>query len=107
MIGLATGPANAEDLTAADDIWPEQGFYSRSDHYNFARRGVPVLFFFCGTHEDYHGPNDEVSRMDISKATRTTRLLFHLGLEVANAGERPRWFPESRAEIVDGGGNGR
>ncbi len=94
------------NLTAADDIWPEQNFYRRSDHFNFARRGVPILFFFCGTHEDYHQPSDEVSRMDISKATRTTKLLFYLGMEVADAAQRPQWNPESRAEIVDNGGIG-
>ena len=93
-------------LTAADDIWPEQNFYRRSDHFNFARRGVPILFFFCGTHEDYHRPSDEVSRMDISKATRTTKLLFYLGMAVANDPERPRWNPDSYAEIVDNGGTG-
>ena len=45
-------------MTAIDDLWPEQSFYTRSDHYNFARRGVPVLFFFNGTHADYHRPSD-------------------------------------------------
>ena len=93
-------------LTAADDIWPEQNFYRRSDHFNFARRGVPILFFFCGTHEDYHRPSDEVSKMDISKATRVTQLLFYLGMTVADNPERPQWNPESRAEIVDNGGTG-
>jgi len=93
-------------LTAADDIWPEENFYRRSDHFNFARRGVPILFFFCGTHEDYHRPSDEVSRMDVSKATRTTKLLFYLGMEVANNPERPQWNPDSYAEIVDNGGTG-
>jgi Zn-dependent M28 family amino/carboxypeptidase len=92
------------NLTASDDIWPDQNFYRRSDHFNFARRGVPVLFFFCGTTEDYHQPSDEVSKMDISKATRTTQLMFYLGMELANADGRPQWVPESRAEIVDGGG---
>jgi len=92
------------NLTAADDIWPEQNFYRRSDHYNFARRGVPVLFFFCGTHEDYHGVDDEVEKMDITKATNTTKLMFYLGLEVANAAEKPQWDPASYDEIVDMGG---
>ena len=92
------------NLTAADDIWPEQNFYSRSDHFNFARRGVPVLFFFCGTTEDYHGVDDEVEKMDIAKATNTIKLMFYLGLEVANAAEKPQWNPDSYAEIVDMGG---
>ncbi|MGZ8399120.1 MAG: M20/M25/M40 family metallo-hydrolase, partial [Gemmatimonadales bacterium] len=40
-------------MTAIDDRWPEERFYFRSDHYNFARKGVPILFFFNGVHEDY------------------------------------------------------
>ncbi len=94
------------NLTAIDDIWPEQNFYRRSDHFNFARRGVPILFFFCGTTEDYHQPSDEISKVDELKATNTSKLLFYLGLEIANNPERPQWNPESYAEIVDGGGEG-
>ncbi len=92
------------NLTAADDIWPEQNFYRRSDHFNFARRGVPVLFFFCGTHEDYHGVDDEVENMDVTKATNTTKLIFYLGLDLGNAPDKPQWDPASYAEIVDMGG---
>jgi hypothetical protein len=88
-------------MTAIDDPWPQERFYFRSDHFNFARRGVPVLFFFNGTHEDYHRPSDEVEKIDGEKAARIGRLLFYLGLDVADADERPRWDPESRARIVE------
>jgi Zn-dependent M28 family amino/carboxypeptidase len=91
-------------MIAIDDIWPEQNFYRRSDHFNFARRGVPILFFFTGVHEDYHRPTDELSRINADKAARITKLLFYLGLEVANAPERPQWDPDSYAEIVETGG---
>jgi Zn-dependent M28 family amino/carboxypeptidase len=87
-------------MTAIDDLWPEERFYFRSDHYNFARKGVPILFFFNGTHPDYHGRDDEPERVDSEKAARISRLLFHLGMEVANADERPRWNPESYKRIV-------
>lgn len=87
-------------MTAIDDIWPEENFYFRSDHYNFARKGVPVLFFFNGTHDDYHGRDDEPDRIDGEKAARIARLVFYLGIEVGNALERPRWNPESYARIV-------
>ncbi len=87
-------------MTAIDDIWPDERFYFRSDHYNFAQRGVPVLFFFNGTHEDYHGRNDEVDRIDVEKAVRISQLIFYLGYELASRPERPRWNPESRREIV-------
>jgi Zn-dependent M28 family amino/carboxypeptidase len=94
-------------MTAIDDLWPEERFYFRSDHYNFARKGVPILFFFNGTHDDYHGLDDEPGRIDAEKAARITRLLFHLGVDVANADARPRWHPESYERIVtDRGGAG-
>ena len=88
------------DMTAIDDIWPDERFYFRSDHFNFAQKGVPILFFFNGTHEDYHGVDDEVDRIDIDKASRITKLLFFLGYEVAERTERPQWNPESRSQIV-------
>ena len=87
-------------MTAIDDLWPSEHFYQRSDHYNFARRGVPILFFFNGTHADYHRPSDEVAKIDAEKTARIGRLLFLLGLEVADRTARPRWDPESRASIV-------
>lgn len=87
-------------MTAIDDIWPDERFYFRSDHYNFARRGVPILFFFNGTHPDYHGRGDEVDEIDTDKATRITRLMFYLGWEITNRDARPQWNPESRLQIV-------
>ncbi len=88
-------------MTAIDDIWPDQNFYRRSDHFNFARRGVPVLFFFNGTHEDYHQETDEVEKLDTEKMARIGRLLLLLGVEVGNADARPRWDPDSYESIVD------
>ncbi len=88
-------------MTAIDDLWPEENFYFRSDHFNFARNGVPVLFFFNGTHEDYHRPSDEPELIDNEKAARLARLVFHLGLEIASAEDPPQWNPESRRMIVE------
>ena len=62
------------------DIWPMEHFYTRSDHFNFARRGVPILFFFNGTHPDYHQVSDEVAKIDAEKESRIARLIFYLGL---------------------------
>lgn len=88
-------------LTPIDDPWPEERFYFRSDHYNFARKGVPILFFFNGVHEDYHRVTDSPDKIDAEKESRVLRLLFYLGREVANAPERPRWKRESYQEIVE------
>ena len=63
-----------------------------------------MLFFFNGTHEDYHRASDEVDRIDTEKTARIARLLFHLGLEIAAVDERPRWNPDSYAEIVEDAG---
>jgi hypothetical protein len=88
-------------MTAIDDRWPEERFYFRSDHYNFARKGVPILFFFNGTHPDYHEVTDSPDKIDGEKESRILRLLFYLGQEVANSPKRPDWNPESKAEIVE------
>jgi peptidase M28-like protein len=87
-------------LTAADDIWPAESFYSRSDHFNFARKGVPVLFFFNGVHPQYHQPDDEVKLIDTSKLSRVAQLGFYLGIEIANTTARPAWNPASYQTIV-------
>jgi hypothetical protein len=88
-------------MAAIDDRWPEERFYFRSDHYNFARKGVPALFFFNGVHEDYHRVTDSPDKIDSEKESRILKLLFHLGQEVGNAERRPAWDPESRRLIVE------
>jgi hypothetical protein len=90
-------------MRLVDDLWPGENFYSRSDHYNFARLGVPILFFFNGTHPQYHRPSDEPALIDAEKAARIVRMVFYLGLDVANTTERPQWNPESRQRIVEDG----
>jgi hypothetical protein len=87
-------------MRAVDDLWPDERFYYRSDHYHFARRGIPILFFFNGPHADYHRPSDHPELIDAEKQARLTRLLYYLTLEVANAPARPAWVPKSYEEIV-------
>ncbi len=97
------GAAHPElNMKPIDDIWPQEQFYFRSDHYNFARKGVPILFFFNGTHPDYHQVSDEVSKIDGEKESRIIKLVFYLGLDIANAAERPKWNPDSYKRIVQG-----
>ena len=88
-------------MTAIDDRWPEERFYFRSDHYNFARRGIPILFFFNGVHEDYHEVTDSPDKINSEKEARILKLLFYLGREIGNAAKRPDWKPESYKEIVE------
>jgi hypothetical protein len=89
-------------MRAVGDLWPNERFYFRSDHYHFARRGVPILFFFNGTHADYHRPSDHPEAIDAEKQARLTRLIYYLALEVANAPQRPAWVPASYEAIVTG-----
>jgi Peptidase family M28 len=88
-------------MTPIADRWPEEQIFYRSDHYNFARRGVPVLFFTSGTHPDYHRPTDQTERINGEKESRLLRLLFYLGADIANRDSRPHWHPESYRRIVD------
>jgi Zn-dependent M28 family amino/carboxypeptidase len=87
------------NLTLADDMWPEERFFFRSDHFNFARKEVPAIFFFSGVHPDYHRPSDEVDRIDTDKAVRISRMIFYLVYDVANNAQRPQWDPEGLAEV--------
>jgi hypothetical protein len=89
------------NMAAIDDRWPEERFYSRSDHFNFAVKGVPILFFFNGVHDDYHQATDSPDKIDAEKESRIIRLMFYLGQEVGNAKDRPKWNPESYRQIVN------
>ncbi|HLL85267.1 MAG TPA: M20/M25/M40 family metallo-hydrolase, partial [Longimicrobium sp.] len=86
-------------LTLSDDLWPEEQFFFRSDHYNFARKEIPSIFFFSGVHADYHRPSDHVEKIDADKATRISRMVLYLVNEIANAPERPRWDPKGLEEV--------
>lgn len=86
-------------LVVSDDIWPEERFFFRSDHFNFARKEVPSIFFFSGVHEDYHRPSDEVHTLDTDKAARVARMIFHTLVEIANAPGRPTWDPVGLEQV--------
>lgn len=62
--------------------------YYRSDHWNYARLGIPVIFYFTGLHQDYHKPTDDVEKLDFEKMVRITRLIFATGWRVANLNQR-------------------
>jgi len=64
-------------------------FYYRSDHYNFAKKGVPSIFYFSGVHEDYHQPTDDVEKILFDLFHQRTLLVFHTAWLLANAPERP------------------
>ena len=75
------------DYTFNDENDPNR-FYYRSDHYNFAKNGIPVIFYFCGVHEDYHKETDTVDKIDFNKMETITKLIFHTAWDLANRPER-------------------
>ena len=75
------------DYTYNDENDPNR-FYYRSDHYNFARRGVPVIFYFTGVHKDYHRPTDDIEKIRYEKTAKIGKLIFHTAWELANRAER-------------------
>ena len=65
-------------------------YYYRSDHYNFAKNNIPVIFYFNGIHEDYHKPTDTVEKINFEKIQKISRYIFLTAWELANRDERPR-----------------
>ena len=63
-------------------------YYERSDHYNFAERGIPSIFYFNGTHADYHKPTDTADKIDLNALAKRAQLAFCTAWEIANRMER-------------------
>ena len=82
----------ANDTTAApmtldyfyNDPDDTESFYTRSDHYSYASRGIPAAFFFTGTHPDYHANTDTVDKILFPKLVRITQLIYEAGFSVAD-----------------------
>lgn len=63
-------------------------YYYRSDHYNFAKKNVPCIFYFSGVHEDYHKATDTIEKIDFGKSAEVSKLIFGTAWEVANREKR-------------------
>lgn len=75
------------DYTYNDENDPNQ-FYYRSDHYNFAKNGIPVIFYFSGVHEDYHKETDTWEKIEYPKTIKIVKLVYYTAWEIANREER-------------------
>lgn len=73
-----------------DDPKDPERFFYRSDHYNYARKGIPIVFFFVGVHEDYHRPGDTADKIDYEKMEKVTRTVFMTMWELADRPNRPK-----------------
>jgi Zn-dependent M28 family amino/carboxypeptidase len=101
------------------DAEPEKGFYYRSDHFNFAKVGIPAFYPESGTDyvgkpadfgmqrreeynvNDYHKPQDEIKPgWDLSGAVQDLGLLFSMGYRVANAARAPEWRPGNEFRAI-------
>ena len=74
-----------EKFNALDE---PQNLYYRSDHYNFAKNGIPSCFFFGGFHDDYHKSTDTIDKISFEKIAQIARLVFHATWQIANAPDR-------------------
>lgn len=75
------------DYTYNDENHPERIYY-RSDHWNFAKNGIPVIFYTTGSHPDYHKPSDTVDKIEFELMTKRAKLVFYTAWEIANRDKR-------------------
>ena len=78
-----------------------QRFYYRSDHYNFAKKGIPIIFYFSGTHEDYHLPSDTPDKINYDLLELRSKLIFYTAWNIANRDQRIIVDPKPESEIFE------
>ena len=78
-----------------------QRFYYRSDHYNFAKKGIPIIFYFSGTHEDYHLPSDTPDKINYDLLELRSKLIFYTAWNIANRDKRVIVDPKPESEIFE------
>jgi len=91
-LNRAANAMMAKPLTldyAFNDPADLEQLYFRSDHYSYAAKGVPIIFFTTGLHADYHANTDEVSKIEFEKMTRITQMIYETGARVANLDRAP------------------
>ncbi|MFD2144661.1 M28 family peptidase [Mucilaginibacter antarcticus] len=72
-----------------DDPNDKNQFYYRSDHYNFAKLGIPIAFYFNGVHKDYHGLGDDITKINFPLLAKRAQLVYYTAWDLANADKRP------------------
>ncbi len=82
-----------------DDPNDKNRFFFRSDHFNYAANGIPIVFWFDGVHEDYHGAGDEPEKIDYAKMEKVTRTIFLTLWEITDLKERPKIDKELPAQL--------
>lgn len=80
---------NIELSDRYNDLNDPNQFYRRSDHWNFGRLGIPFIFYFNGTHADYHKQSDEIDKIDFEALRKRTQLIFMTAALLSNSETRP------------------
>lgn len=83
-----------------DDPNDTERLFFRSDHYNYARKGIPIIFYFDGIHEDYHRQSDHPDKIDYEKMEKVTRTVFAKMWRLATQPERPRVDRQLPAQLA-------
>jgi len=83
-----------------DDPKDPNRFFFRSDHFNYAVNGIPVVFWFDGVHEDYHQPGDHADKIDYAKMEKVTRTIFLTLWEISELKERPKVDKQLPPELM-------
>jgi hypothetical protein len=86
-------------FTLIEDPEPEEQAFFRSDHLHFVNKDIPAIFYTTWDHEDYHKPSDEVHLIDMEKAARVGRMVFHVGALVAGGTVDAVWTEDGLAEV--------
>lgn len=84
-----------------DDPNDPTRLFFRSDHYNYAKKGIPIIFYFSGLHEDYHQPSDSVEKIDFTKMELVTRTIYATALALADSPSRPKVDRELPRQLTD------
>jgi Zn-dependent M28 family amino/carboxypeptidase len=82
-----------------DDPNDPNRFFFRSDHFHYANKGIPIIFYFDGEHEDYHRPSDHIDKIDFPKMEKVTRTIYATAWELGNAAARPKVDKKLPAEL--------
>ena len=83
-----------------DDPKDPERFFFRSDHFHYAQKGIPIIFYFDGEHEDYHRPSDHADKIDYRKMEKVARTIMATAWELAHVPSRPRVDKRLPAELI-------
>jgi Zn-dependent M28 family amino/carboxypeptidase len=105
-LGAITKGANSNYLNLTynykyDDPNDKNRFFFRSDHFNYAVNGIPIVFWFDGVHEDYHGAGDHADKIDYQKMEKVTRTIFLTLWELTDLKQRPAVDKQLPKELTE------